>query len=68
LRSRGVGEGEGEGEGLESENAKGRPRKPLAEVSLEAPRCAPLRLLYLVANRVPFLSFSKHMSGMMRGL
>ena len=36
------------------EYAMGRPRKPLAEVLLGAPRCAPLRLALLVAHGVPF--------------
>jgi len=40
--------------------AKGRPRKPLAEVLLGAPRCAPLRLLFHSAHGVPFLSCSKY--------
>ena len=40
-------------------NAKGRPRKPLAEVLLGAPRCAPLRLFFLIAHRVPFFNCMK---------
>jgi hypothetical protein len=39
---------------------KGRPRKPLAEVLLGAPRCAPLRLGFRYAPGVPSVSCSKY--------
>jgi hypothetical protein len=40
-------------------SAKGRPRKPLAEVLLGAPRCAPLRLPYPYAPSVPLVKSLK---------
>jgi hypothetical protein len=46
--------GMGEGWFEAAANAKGRPRKPLAEVLLGAPRCAPLRLILTNAHGVPF--------------
>ena len=44
---------------LGEDNARGRPRKPLAEVLLRAPRCAPLRLLLFLAHGVPFFNLLK---------